>query len=386
MKQMKKYLFLLLAFCLIAGMSVQAQAAKNKNEKKEGWIYKKYTRMYRQADGTLAKDKWVKIEGKKYYFGPKGAAKFGLTEINGDTYYITRDGGRQKGWQEVGGVRYYFRHNGKMVRGEFITKKGNTYYLRKNGKMAVGWLRLKGKKYYMDENGVMLTGEQWVDGKWRYFNRYGVYKPDKKITGKVDPTKPMIALTFDDGPGPYTDRLLNCLKKYNTKANFFLVGRSIPNYPEAVKKAFDLGYEIGSHTYDHPMLTTIGDSAIWNQMNQTNALLQPLIGQNATVMRPPYGDYDSRVLANLSVPAILWTIDTRDWEHRNPAQTIQNTLNEVKDGSIILMHDIHSPTVEAVEQLIPMLLDRGYQLVTVSELAKYKNKTVSAGQAYWSIY
>jgi len=179
---------------------------------------------------------------------------------------------------------------------------------------------------------------------------------------------------------------LNCLEKYNAKATFFLVGRSIPNYPDAVKRAFRLGCEIGSHTYDHPMLTSISDSEIWNQMNQTNALLQSLIGQNATVMRPPYGDYDSRVLAKLSVPAILWNIDTRDWEHRNPAQTIQNTLNEVKDGSIILMHDVHSPTVEAVEQLIPMLLDRGYQLVTVSELAKYKNKTISAGQAYWSIY
>ncbi len=102
-------------------------------------------------------------------------------------------------------------------------------------------------------------------------------------------------------------------------------------------------------------------------------------------MRPPYGAYNSSVLSCVGVPAILWSIDTRDWEHRNADRTVSNVLTQVKDGDIILMHDIHKATVDAAERLIPELKRRGYQLVTVSELAKYKQKSLSAGNVYTAI-
>lgn len=385
MKKMKKILMFLLAFCLLMGVGVQVQAAKN-GELTGKWVYRKNYRKCRLEDGTYAKNTWVTIKGKKYLFNEKGRAQFGLVEWKGNTYYVTKKQGRVTGWANVNGARYYFRKNGRMVKSQFITKKGKTYYLRKNGKMAKGWVKSAGKRYYMNKkNGVMVTGEQWVNGKWRYFGKDGVYDPDKKIDSTVNPNKPMVALTFDDGPGPYTDRLLNTLEKYKAKATFFLVGQNISNYSSVVKRAYRLGCEIGSHTYSHPMLTNLSDSGIQSEMNRTNSLIKSATGKNATVMRPPYGDCSSRVLANLTVPAIMWSIDTRDWEHRNPSRTISITMSRVKDGSIILMHDIHRPSVEAAESLIPMLQQKGYQLVTVSELAKYRGKTLSAGQKYYSI-
>lgn len=376
---------LLLAFCLLMGVGIQAQAAKKSENTAGKWIYKGSYRMYRLKDGTYAKDTWLTIKGKKYVFDEKGKAQFGLVEWKGNTYYVTRKQGRVTGWVKIKNARYYFKWNGKMVKAQFVTQKGKTYYLRKNGKMAKGWITVDGKRYYMDKEGVMVTGEQWIKGKWYYFKKNGVYDPKKKITSTVNPNKPMVALTFDDGPGPYTNRLLDALKKYNAKATFFLVGRSIPNYSSVVKRAYRLGCEIGSHTYSHPMLSSLSDGGIQSEMNKTNSLIKSLTGQSATVMRPPYGDCNNRVLANLTVPAIMWSIDTRDWEHRNPSQTISITMSQVQDGSIILMHDIHEPSVQAAEKLIPMLQEKGYQLVTVTELAKYKGQKLSAGQKYYSI-
>ena len=383
MKKIKQICLIILVLGMLLGVSLQAQAASKDTAGK--WVYKKSYRMYKLKNGTYAKNTWITIKGKKYLFDEDGKAQFGLVEWKNNTYYVTRNQGRMTGWVTIGKSRYYFKGNGKMVKAQFVTRKGKTYYLRKSGKMATGWITVEGKRYYMDKEGIMVTGEQWIKGKWYYFKKTGVYDPKKKITSPVNPNKPMVALTFDDGPGPYTNRLLDALKKYNAKATFFLVGRSISNYSSVVKRAYKLGCEIGSHTYDHPMLSSLSDAGIQSQMSRTDSLIKSITGQKATVMRPPYGDCNSRVLANMTVPAIMWSIDTRDWEHRNVSQTISITMSQVQDGSIILMHDIHQTSVTAAEQLIPMLQNKGYQLVTVSELAKYKGKKLSAGQKYYSI-
>lgn len=241
------------------------------------------------------------------------------------------------------------------------------------------------EKEILDENGAKVTKSCYVGDKACYFDKDGVYHPKKKIKERlINPKKKMVALTFDDGPEPYTDRLLNCLKKHQAVAIFFLVGRSIPGYKSAVKKMGEIGCEIGNHSWDHPELTSLSAGGLQAQLGNTNSQIRAITGHNATLVRPPYGAYNSFVASNAGAPLIMWSIDTLDWKTRNAPNTIRVVMNEVRDGSIILMHDIHSPSVDAAESLIPRLRDAGYQLVTVSELAKYRGVNLKNGGVYRS--
>ena len=206
------------------------------------------------------------------------------------------------------------------------------------------------------------------------------------VDGDIPEADVYIALTFDDGPGPYTDRLLKCLKNNRAAATFFLVGTSIANYPDTIQQMAKQGCEIGNHTWDHASLSSLNGSSIQSEIKSTNAQIRALTGHNATLVRPPYGAYNSNVQINAGAPLILWSIDTLDWKTRNAKNTINVVMNEVKDGSIILMHDIHSPSVDAAEVLIPKLIASGYQLVTVSELAKYRSVAMYSGGVYNAFY
>ena len=212
-------------------------------------------------------------------------------------------------------------------------------------------------------------------------SKYGIEVGKKS---SIDPNKPMVALTFDDGPGIYTSRLLDCLENNNAKATFFVVGTNAANYQSVMKRAFDLGCEIGNHTYNHPTLTRLSVADIQSQINRTNQYIKKATGSNATVMRPPGGAWNNTVKSAVGLPVILWSIDTRDWETRNAQSTINSVLKNVKDGDIVLMHDIHKQSVDAAEVIIPELVKRGYQLVTVSELAQYRGSGLSSGSVYYS--
>lgn len=196
----------------------------------------------------------------------------------------------------------------------------------------------------------------------------------------------MVALTFDDGPGAYTDRLLNCLEKNKGKATFFMVGSSVSRYKSTVKRMADMGCELGNHSYSHPAFTTLSVSSMKDQVNSTNKVIKEAAGKKPTVFRLPYGDgfNNATVLSTLGLPSIYWSIDTMDWANTgNSSHTVNAVLNNVRNGDIILMHDIHYATVQACEKIIPALKQRGYQLVTVSQLAKYKGKTtMKKGRTY----
>lgn len=165
-----------------------------------------------------------------------------------------------------------------------------------------------------------------------------------------------------------------------------MVGQSVSRYKSTVKKMQTIGCELGNHTYDHPDLTRLSNSQIASQISRTNSAIKAACGKNPTVMRPPYGSYNSRVLSSIGMPAILWSVDTRDWATLNAYSTISHVKNNVRDGSIILFHDLYSPTVNAAIELIPWLQKQGYQLVTVSEMAKYRTGGLSAGKSYSSMY
>ncbi len=201
----------------------------------------------------------------------------------------------------------------------------------------------------------------------------------------IDPSRPMLALTFDDGPGPYTDRILDCLAQNNAKATFFVVGNRLGRYGAQLKREAELGMEIGNHSWSHASLTNLGDSALASQINDTNTKALETAGVCPTVMRPPYGSHNAAVRSAAGMPVILWSIDTLDWKTRNADATYKAVIDKAKDGDIILMHDIHESTAAAVERIVPELVRRGFQLVTVSELGQYRAGGLTAGKAYSSV-
>lgn len=202
----------------------------------------------------------------------------------------------------------------------------------------------------------------------------------------IDPTKPMIALTFDDGPAPATTKILDALEANGARATFYMVGNRMGSYPDTVRRVAALGCEIGSHTWGHNYITKLGNEGLQSNLNQFNTTLTQIAGVRAATMRPPGGfvnETSKQALASYGMPAILWSIDTLDWKTRNAQKTINTVLSEVKDGDIILMHDLYSATADAAATLIPELISRGYQLVTVSELAACRGG-MQAGQVYYS--
>lgn len=202
----------------------------------------------------------------------------------------------------------------------------------------------------------------------------------------VDPDKPMIALTFDDGPGAYTDRLLDIFLEHGGQATFFLMGNKIDKRPETVQRIAAEGHEIGGHSWSHKELTKLTDKEIRSQLVKTNNKINELTGLTPAIMRPPYGSYNDDVRAvakKLGLSAINWNVDTLDWKYKDPDYVYNAAMKKLKDGNIILFHDIHPTTVDALEKLVPDLIDEGYQLVTVSQLLTADGGNIAAGALYY---
>lgn len=213
-------------------------------------------------------------------------------------------------------------------------------------------------------------------------------------TRKYDPDKKIIALTFDDGPSTDetngTSDLLDILEQYDSRATFFCVGNNI-NEKSAplLKRMVSLGCEIGNHSYDHAQLTTLDAKGVHDEIDTTNELIKKYSGKDCRIIRPPYGDANNDIVpANVTQPFIMWDVDTKDWETLNASSVIAE-VEKYKthdwDGAVILMHDIHPTTVQACKTLIPELVNDGYQLVTISELAYLKGVKLQPGESYWGI-
>lgn len=190
--------------------------------------------------------------------------------------------------------------------------------------------------------------------------------------GRVDCTEvKCIALTFDDGPGKYTGRLLDILAAKHVPATFYLVGRSVQQHPEFVAREVAEGHQVGNHSFDHPLLTNLDAAGVTKEIRDDEAVIRAAGGVPSTV-RPPYGAVDASVLATLgTLPragAVLWSVDTLDWQHRNPARTLAAVKAAAAPGAIVLMHDIHPTTVDAVPAVIDWLRAQGYTFVTVDTI------------------
>ena len=186
----------------------------------------------------------------------------------------------------------------------------------------------------------------------------------------VDPSRPMVALTFDDGPHPeFTDQILDILEENQAVATFFEVAANLHKDPEAVRRAADIGCEIGSHSYRHANLGKMSAEAIQADLAAADELFVQVLGQAPTLLRPPYGSMNQALKTTSGRTLVTWSIDPQDWLTKNTDKVVASIQNAGDlDGQVILLHSIYGTTVEATRILVPWLLEQGYQLVTVSEL------------------
>lgn len=197
--------------------------------------------------------------------------------------------------------------------------------------------------------------------------------------------KKLIALTFDDGPGAYTNRLLDELKKRNVKVTFFMVGSCVRQYPETAKRAYREGHQVANHSYDHPDLTTLSSDGVKSQIKRTSELLDKACGVGTSyLVRPPYGSTNSQVRSAIGAPLIIWSVDPADWKYRNAETVRKNIVSNAHDGAIVLAHDIHATTVDGVIVAIDELLADGYEFVTVRELFRRRGEALENGLRYYS--
>lgn len=203
----------------------------------------------------------------------------------------------------------------------------------------------------------------------------------------IDPNKPMVALTFDDGPlTSVTTRILDVLEANDSRATFFVVGNRVNTYKSCVERAYGMGCEIGNHSYSHQTLTVVDASAMKSQIDQTNEAVKKITGEAPVLVRAPGGSTSSTVLSNIKMPFIGWSIDTLDWKSRNASSVVSAIKTNVKDGSIILMHDLYASTASATETIVPWLIKQGYQVVTVSEMMACNGYNLQSGKVYYNGY
>ncbi len=185
------------------------------------------------------------------------------------------------------------------------------------------------------------------------------------------------AITFDDGPDiKYTGQILDILNKYNVKATFFVIGKNAERYPELVKRIISEGHEIGNHTYTHPDMRKISPEELDKEISKTQEIISGITGYTPVLFRPPGGYLSNRIVDRITsnnCRTVLWSWrqDTLDWKCPNVDEIVNTVIGNIKNGDIILFHDYNpgiSPTPQALEIIIPKLLDMGFEFVTVSEL------------------
>lgn len=237
---------------------------------------------------------------------------------------------------------------------------------------------------------ISFVDKKVAYGKNNFYKVRAISGEDKSYCSKklsvlaLDPKKPTIALTWDDGPyTPVTNQILDTLEKYNSRATFFIVGSRADTYKDCIKREVKLGCEVATHTYNHASLTRLSPEEIKKEISTGIAAIEKYSGKGSVKLcRTPGGAVNDTVRQNIGLPMINWSVDTLDWQHRTTSKTVSNIKSQVKDGSIVLMHDLYVPTGNAAVEIIPWLISQGYQLVTVSELFELKGITPQAGQLY----
>ncbi len=202
---------------------------------------------------------------------------------------------------------------------------------------------------------------------------------------ELDANKKAVAFTFDDGPSIYDLRIIDSLTASHAKATFYLVGNRMKSYPDSIERMIATSMEIGNHTYDHKSLTVLSDDEVKDEITKTNDIFHEMTKHNLTSLRPSYGSINKRVRLRVGMPVVLWSVDTLDWKTRNADKVCESILSTVKDGDIVLMHSIYESTADAIDKVLPELYKRGFQVVSVEELAKLKGRKLDSSSVVTNI-
>lgn len=202
----------------------------------------------------------------------------------------------------------------------------------------------------------------------------------------------LVALTFDDGPGKTTTpRLLDELKRRGVRATFFVLGVNAARYPDLLKRMDAEGHAIASHSWSHKNLTTLSDDALQQELDRCAGAVRQAVGYAPSLLRPPGGNFDARVLAAVKakgLSVVNWSVDTKDWKSREKTAVVEAAFQKgmygVQNGSIVLMHDVYDSTVEAAVEIVDRLLSDQYILVTVPELLQARAGGAVPGRVYYS--
>lgn len=320
-------------------------------------------------------------------------------ESDGRWWYAANDTGTERytnGWYWIDGNHdavaecYYFGSDGYMwantrtpdnylvnADGAWIDESGQVY-IKANGPGGVVTTRPAGAQSSEDQAAGPGTSAEEAEAE----TPAGVLTSSGRY---IDPTRPMVALTYDDGPQTTAgNHILDVLAQYGAKATFFVVGDRCASRASEMQRMVAEGHEVGNHTYNHKYLNTLGAAEIQAQVNRGTQAILDSSGAYPNLVRLPGGNRNATVLANVNFPMIMWSIDTLDWKTRNAQNTISSVLNNVKDGDIVLMHELYDATATATETIVPELVARGYQLVTVSEMAEARGVQMQPGQLYFS--
>lgn len=188
--------------------------------------------------------------------------------------------------------------------------------------------------------------------------------PDETTSGDVE-----IAFTFDDGPHPvWTEKLLDGLKERGIRATFFVIGQSAREYPELIQRMLAEGNQVGNHTYSHVQLTACNTNEAVEEIRKTQDIIYQMTGFCPQYIRPPFGSWNEILQEKTSLETILWDVDPYDWKVQNTNAIVKSILEQTKDGSIILLHDVYETSVEAALKAADIFMERGYRFCTVDEI------------------
>lgn len=325
------------------------------------------------------------------------------TEFNEVGYYL---------YKVDNDYKSFFIKNNKLVDLYSIIKSGkreeydnkiNELLEKKYPKFLVDSIKNKSTKNYEVNDNEMIIHYSDIDLELEDKNiflkvNYNEIKDYMNIMIKIDseytnedgynydPNKKTIAFSYDDGPnGELTLNLVNILAENKAHATFFMVGNRMNYFATTVTAVHNSGNEIGSHTYSHYNMATAKPNKIVEKEALTNQTYFDLTGDTFKLLRPPYGSINAKARESLDVVYIDWSLDTEDWKYRDVEHVKNTILDNVEDGDIVLMHDLYETSVEATREVLPILYSRGYQVVTVSELAKLKGQNLENGNLYRKI-
>lgn len=205
------------------------------------------------------------------------------------------------------------------------------------------------------------------------------------VPANIDPARPMVALTFDDGPSAVTPRILDILKENGCHATFFVVGNRVENYASAARRAVEEGNELACHTWSHVKLTNLSGSEAKKEISRSSETIYNCTGYRIRYLRPPYGSFNKTirgVCKDMDIVIVNWSLDTEDWKTRNARSTFNAVKSQVTNGSIILCHDLYDQTADAVAMFVPWLIENGYQVCSVEEMMAFHVNGLENGACY----